>query len=65
MYNMLFFNMLVILCVFFQMSSILQCSIINLKSGLFWLEFSDCYTVDEISELVSAQVVAVQGEELM
>lgn len=60
-----FFSILVILCGLFQMSSsTLQCSIVNLKLGLFWLKFSDCYAVQELSELVSAQVVAVKAEKL-
>lgn len=59
-----FFSILVILCGLFQMSSsILQCSIVNLKLRLFWLKFSD-YTVHELSGLVSVQVVAVKAEKL-
>lgn len=58
-----FFSIFIIML---QMSSfILQCSIINLELGLSWLKFDHHYTVLKLSELVSAQVVAVKDENLI
>lgn len=55
-----------ILVVTLQTSSfILQCSIINLELGLSWLKFGHHYIVLKLSELVSAQVVAVKDEDLV